>query len=64
MIISANAALTGSYDHLQVALSAVIAVSASYAALDLAGRVTAATGWVRSVWLTGGACLLYTSRCV
>jgi C4-dicarboxylate-specific signal transduction histidine kinase len=55
MIISANAALTRSYDHLRVALSAVIAVSASYAALDLAGRVTAATGWVRLVWLTGGA---------
>jgi len=54
-MISADAALTGSYDRLQVALSALIAVSASYAALDLAGRVTAANGWVRSVWLTGGS---------
>src|SRR5580692_8024762 len=28
---------------------------ASYAALDLAGRVTAAGGWIRAVWLLGGA---------
>src|SRR5438034_4144910 len=28
---------------------------ASYAALDLAGRVTAARGWTRAVWLLGGA---------
>ena len=44
-----------SYDHLQVALSVLIAVSASYAALDLAGRVTAASGWPRFAWFTGGA---------
>jgi hypothetical protein len=43
-MISANAALTGSYDPLQVALSVLIAISASYAALDLAGRVTATSG--------------------
>jgi two-component system, sensor histidine kinase and response regulator len=52
---SVNAAMPGSYDHLQVALSVVIAIAASYAALDLAERVTAASGWGRSVWLTGGA---------
>src|SRR3982075_615646 len=28
---------------------------ASYAALDLSGRVTAASGWTRAVWLLGGA---------
>ncbi len=28
---------------------------ASYAALDLAGRVTATGGWTRAVWLLGGA---------
>src|SRR5580704_8450327 len=28
---------------------------ASYAALDLAGRVTAAGGWTRAAWLLGGA---------
>jgi methyl-accepting chemotaxis protein PixJ len=47
--------MPGSYDHLQVFLSVVIAIAASYAALDLAGRVTAASRWARSVWLTGGA---------
>jgi PAS domain S-box-containing protein len=33
----------------------LIAMLASYAALDLAGRVTAARGRARFVWLTGGA---------
>jgi len=47
--------LTISYDYLQVTLSAIIAVSASYAALDLAGRVTAASGWPRLAWFAGGA---------
>jgi NO-binding membrane sensor protein with MHYT domain/two-component sensor histidine kinase len=47
--------LIGSYNYALVALSVVIAVFASYAALDLAGRVTAASGWTRAVWLLGGA---------
>src|SRR6202007_804994 len=47
--------LTGSYNHALVALSVLIAMFASYAALDLAGRVTAARGWTRTVWLLGGA---------
>ena len=34
----------GSYDYRLVALSVAIAIMASYAALDLAGRVTAARG--------------------
>src|SRR5467141_2909522 len=33
---------------------------ASYAALDLAGRVTAAGGWTRAVWLLGGASAMVT----
>src|SRR5260370_1426607 len=37
------------------ALSVLICILASYAALDLAGRVTAAGGWIRAVWLLGGA---------
>jgi len=57
-MISTNAELTGSYDYLQVALSGLIAVSASYAALDLGGRVTATSGWLRLVWLTGGAAVM------
>ncbi len=55
MIISVPAAMIGSYDYLQVALSVLIAVAASYAALDLAGRVTATRGGRRWVWLLGGA---------
>src|SRR5271170_6097340 len=47
--------LNGSYDYRLVALSVALAVFASYAALDLAGRVTAAQGWVRAVWLSAGA---------
>ena len=44
-----------SYNYALVALSVLIAMFASYAALDLAGRVTAAGGWTRAVWLLGGA---------
>src|SRR6266478_9970489 len=47
--------LIGSYNYALVALSVLIAMFASYAALDLAGRVTAASGWPRAVWLLGGA---------
>src|ERR1700726_520500 len=47
--------LIGSYNYALVALSVLIAMFASYAALDLAGRVTAAVGWTRAVWLLGGA---------
>jgi PAS domain S-box-containing protein len=52
---SANGALSGSYDYGEVARSVLIAIAASYAALDLAGRVTAASGRVRLAWLGGGA---------
>src|SRR6266852_6868761 len=55
VMISANGVMTGSYDYGEVARSIVIAVAASYAALDLAGRVTAAHGQARLAWLTGGA---------
>jgi PAS domain S-box-containing protein len=48
-------AMVGSYDYRLVALSVVIAVLASYAALDLAGRVTSARGGARPLWLCGGA---------
>src|SRR6201982_1903973 len=47
--------LIGSYNYWLVALSVLIAMFASYAALDLAGRVTAAGGWTRALWLLGGA---------
>jgi NO-binding membrane sensor protein with MHYT domain len=54
-MISASATLTGSYDYSEVARSVLIAIVASYAALDLAGRVTAARGRVRFAWLSCGA---------
>ncbi len=54
-MISANGALSGSYDYSEVARSLLIAIAASYAALDLAGRVTAARGRALLPWLTGGA---------
>jgi PAS domain S-box-containing protein len=47
--------LSGSYDYRLVALSVTIAMLASYAALDLGGRVTASRGRLRYIWLTGGA---------
>ena len=47
--------LTGSYDTRLVILSVVIAILAAYAALDLAGRVTAAHGRMRTAWMCGGA---------
>ena len=50
--------LNGGYDYWLVTLSIVLAVFASYAALDLAGRVTSAHGWVRAIWLSCGAAAL------
>jgi PAS domain S-box-containing protein len=47
--------MIGSYNFALVALSVLIAIFASYTALDLAGRVTAARGWSRALWLLGGA---------
>src|SRR5882672_2029392 len=52
--------LIGSYNYAFVTLSVLIAMFASYAALDLAGRVTAAGGWTRVVWLLGGASAMGT----
>jgi two-component system sensor histidine kinase/response regulator len=54
-MIPAGTTLPGSYDPLIVALSAVIAVASSYAALDLAGRVTASKGRAFAAWLTCGS---------
>src|SRR3979411_882290 len=49
-----------SYNYALVALSVLIAIFASYAALELAGRVTAAASWTRAVWLLGGAVAMGT----
>src|SRR5882724_12638005 len=52
--------LIDSYNDALVALSVLIAMFASYVALDIAGRVTAAVGWTRAVWLLGGAVAMGT----
>src|ERR1051325_11652912 len=52
---TAQPALEGAYDYRLVALSVVIAILASWAALDLAARITATRGTPRFIWLAGGA---------
>src|SRR5256885_5533905 len=47
--------LHGYYNPGLVALSVIIAILASSAALDLTNRVTAARGRARLLWLAGGA---------
>lgn len=47
--------LIGSYNPYLVALSVLIAIFASYAALELAARITAAAKRARLGWLSGGA---------
>jgi PAS domain S-box-containing protein len=47
--------MVGSYDRLVVVLSVLIAILASYTALDLAERLTAARGTARRAWLISGA---------
>jgi Bacterial signalling protein N terminal repeat len=53
-----NLVMMTSYDYRLVVLSIFISILASYAALDLAGRATAARGRVRLAWLAGGACAM------
>ena len=55
LLLAGSPILKGSYDLTLVALSIFIAICASYAALDLAGRVTAARERTRFLWLIGGA---------
>lgn len=50
-----DAPLVGAYNYRLVALSVLIAILASYAALDLGGRVAAARGGIRWFWLAGGS---------
>jgi two-component system, sensor histidine kinase and response regulator len=47
--------MKGSYDYRLVALSVLIAVLASYTALELSARTTAARGRIRLSWIVGGA---------
>src|ERR671932_115136 len=47
--------MTHTYQPALVGLSILIAILASYTALDLASRVTAAVGRARLAWLVGGS---------
>lgn len=47
--------MTGSYNVTLVAISLIVAVLASYTALDVAGRVSTAKGAIARWWLAGGA---------
>ncbi|HXL86411.1 MAG TPA: MHYT domain-containing protein, partial [Gemmatimonadaceae bacterium] len=50
--------LIPSYDGVLVVLSVIVAMLASFAALDLAGRVRSESGATRLGWLTGGATVM------
>ncbi|WP_051180797.1 MHYT domain-containing protein [Thermithiobacillus tepidarius DSM 3134] len=51
----AGMAVHVSYDPTLVMLSIVVAIGASYTALELAGRLAAVQGRLRLIWLLGGA---------
>src|SRR5229473_4444891 len=57
---TASMVIHATYDYRLVALSVLIAIFASYAALELAGRVTAARNQARMAWLIGGATAMGT----
>lgn len=46
--------LVSQYDQLLVVISFVVAILASYTALNMAGRVVGSTGVAARIWLTGG----------
>jgi Bacterial signalling protein N terminal repeat len=58
-----ESALVGSYDYRLVAVSVLIAVLASYAALDLAARVTSPCVWESRMPLAGPTDLFSWKSC-
>ncbi|BFG80422.1 bifunctional diguanylate cyclase/phosphodiesterase [Paraburkholderia terrae] len=50
--------LTSSYNPLLVVCSLLVAILASYTALDMAGRISTAQGRAAHWWLAGGACAM------
>jgi len=54
-MVDLTKSMTGSYDHNLVALSVLIAIFASYVALDLGARINASVGKARLAWFSGGA---------
>lgn len=57
-MLQADVGMISTYNPLLVVLSIVIAVFASYTALDLTSRVTVSQGWTRRAWLIGGAIVM------
>jgi len=55
MMTIPGAAMIDTYDYRLVVLSVLIAMLASYAALDLSGRVNSSHGRARYLWLSSGA---------
>ena len=51
-------AMQTSYDYGLVVLSVVLAMFASYAALEIAGRVASSRGRLRALWLSCGAVVM------
>jgi len=50
--------LPGSYDYRLVALSVLLAMLASYVAIDVTGRIASSRGGGRKVWLASGAAVM------
>ena len=46
--------LVSQYDYILVVVSFIVAILASYTALNMAGRVSTSTGASAWIWLTGG----------
>jgi PAS domain S-box-containing protein len=57
-MLQADVAMSCSYNPFLVALSIVIAVLASYTAVDLVGQITAAQAKAKLAWLIGGAVVM------
>jgi methyl-accepting chemotaxis protein PixJ len=57
-MLTADVAISSSYDPRIISLSIAIAVLASYTALNLAERVTTATSWAKTAWLIGAAIVM------
>lgn len=47
--------MTGTHDPALVCISILIAIAASYTALDLGGRIRASEGWLKRIWLATAA---------
>jgi len=55
---AATLIMAAQLDYRLLALSALIAICASYAGLELAGRIVAARGRARITWMVAGACAM------